>query len=195
MALPVTIGASVFSDIAVAVPATPLTVAAMAALASAADFQGLFVTEINSAGGTPAVGTFARVKNLRELPPVGTPPNLVNVPEYGAQTSKQIQGQSDVTPLDIVLNYVPADWAAGTVLGDMVGDGNQYVIRFALLDSKPLGYDSNVTPALGIGSIPNTQFYWVGKIEALVVNPQLTDASQATVTLSVQSDFFGAFTE
>jgi hypothetical protein len=27
------------------------------------------------------------------------------------------------------------------------------------------------------------------------VNPQLTDANTATVTISIQSEFFGAFTE
>jgi len=40
----------------------------------------------------------------------------------------------------------------------------------------------------------NTEFYFKGKIEAILVNPALTDATTATVTLSAQSDFFGPAT-
>jgi hypothetical protein len=40
----------------------------------------------------------------------------------------------------------------------------------------------------------NTEFYFRGKIEAILVNPALTDATTATVTLSAQSDFFGPAT-
>jgi hypothetical protein len=40
----------------------------------------------------------------------------------------------------------------------------------------------------------NTEFYFLGKIEAILVNPALTDATTATVTLSAQSDFFGPAT-
>jgi hypothetical protein len=43
-------------------------------------------------------------------------------------------------------------------------------------------------------AIENTEFYFLGKIEAILVNPALTDAVTATVTLSTQSDFFGPAT-
>jgi len=188
------IGAGLFSDLAIAVPSTDLTPAAIAALDTDAEFQALFATEILSAG-TKSTDTFIRVQNVREFPSMGTPPNIVNVPVYGSATSQQIQGQSDAPSIEVQLNYVPADWAAGSVLGDMVGDGVQYVFRFALLNSEPVAYDSNSTPASGIGSVANSQYYWVGKVEALQVNPQLTDSNTATVTMSIQSDFFGAFTE
>jgi len=188
------IGAGLFSDLAIAVPTTDLTAGALAALDTAAEFQALFVSEILS-GGAKSTATFVRVQNVREFPSMGTPPNIVNVPVYGSATSQQIQGQSDAPSIEVQLNYVPADWAAGTILGDMVGDGVQYVFRFTLLNSEPLGYDSNATPANGIGSVANSQYYWVGKAEALQVNPQLTDSNTATVTMSIQSDFFGAFTE
>jgi len=44
------------------------------------------------------------------------------------------------------------------------------------------------------GSNNNSQWYWQGKVEALLINPQLTDANTATLTISVQSEFYGAFT-
>lgn len=190
------IGAGMFSDMAVAMPTTQLTSAQLAALDTAAEFQALFATEIESVGGTKASGTFVRVKNVREFPSMGTPPNIVNVPVYGSRTSQQIQGQADAPSIELTVNYVPAEWAAGTLLGDAVGDGKQYVFRFALMNAEPVAYKSDgTTPANGIGSVQNSQYYWVGKIEALQVNPQLTDANTATVTISIQSEFFGAFTE
>lgn len=190
------IGAGMFSDMAVAMPTTQLTSAQLAALDTAAEFQALFATEIESVGGTKASGTFVRVKNVREFPSMGTSPNIVNVPVYGSRTSQQIQGQADAPSIELTVNYVPAEWAAGTLLGDAVGDGKQYVFRFALMNAEPVAYKSDgTTPANGIGSVQNSQYYWVGKIEALQVNPQLTDANTATVTISIQSEFFGAFTE
>jgi hypothetical protein len=189
------IGAGMFSDMAVAVPTTQLTSAQLAALDTATEFQALFADEIQSVGGTKATGTFVRIKNVREFPSMGTPPNIVNVPVYGSKTSQQIQGQADAPSIELTINYVPADWAVGTILGDAVGDGKQYVFRFVLMNAEPVAYSSEATPTSGIGSVANSQYYWIGKIEALQVNPQLTDANTATVTVSIQSEFFGAFTE
>lgn len=190
------IGAGMFSDMSVATPATDFTQSTLAALDTAAEFQALFATEIQTNGGTKAAGSFVRMKNVREFPSMGTPPNIVNVPVYGSKTSQQIQGQSDAPSIELTVNYVPADWASGTILGNMVGDGKQYVFRFALLNAQPLSYASvSGTPASGIGSVQNSQYYWVGKVEALQVNPQLTDANTATITISIQSQFFGAYTE
>jgi hypothetical protein len=189
------IGAGMFSDMAVSMPTTQLTSSQLSALDTASEFQALFGDEIDSVGGTKASGTFVRIKNVREFPSMGTPPNIVNVPVYGSKTSQQIQGQADAPSIELTVNYVPADWAAGTLLGDAVGDGKQYVFRFALLNAEPAMYSSESTPANGIGSVANSQYFWIGKIEALQVNPQLTDANTATVTVSIQSEFFGAFTE
>lgn len=190
------IGAGMFSDMSVATPATDFTQSTLSALDTAAEFQALFATEIQTNGGTKAAGSFVRMKNVREFPSMGTPPNIVNVPVYGSKTSQQIQGQSDAPSIELTINYVPADWASGTILGNMVGDGKQYVFRFALLNAQPLSYTSvSGTPASGIGSVQNSQYYWVGKVEALQVNPQLTDANTATITISIQSQFFGAYTE
>jgi len=191
------IGAGMFSDLSIAVPLTQLSSAAMAALRTGAEFGALFATEI-PVTGTKAANTFIRVKNVREFPSMGTPANITNVPVYGQATSQQVQGQADAPTLELTLNYVPADWSkdASNILGSMVGDGKQYVFRFALLNSKPEGTSATAyaSTSAGLGTTPNTEFYWVGKIEALLVNPQLTDANTATLTLSLQSDFFGAFT-
>lgn len=192
------IGAGMYSDLAVATPASDLTSSALAALDSAAEFQALFATEIESIGGTKAANTFVRIKNVREFPAMGTPPNVVNVPVYGSATSQQIQGQADAPSMEITLNYVPSDWAkeASNVLGSMVGDGKQYVFRFALMNSESTGTGATkyASTSAGLGTVQNSQYYWIGKLEALQVTPQLTDANTATVTITIQSDFFGAYT-
>ena len=189
------IGAGMFSDLAVAVPASAPT---FATLDTAAEFQALFATEIESIGGTKAANTFVRIKNVREFPAMGTPPNVVNVPTYGQASSQQIQGQSDAPTMEIQINLVPADWAkeAGNILGNMVGDGNQYVFRFTLMNTESTGSGATkfASTTGGIGTVQNSQYYWIGKIDALQVTPQLTDANTGTVTITIQSKFYGAFT-
>lgn len=187
------IGAGMFSDLAVAVPTTDPS---FATLDTQAEFDALFATEVESVGGTKGAGAFVRMKNVREFPAMGTPPNIVNVPTYGQKTSQQIQGQSDAPNLEVTVNYVPAEWASGTILGGMVGDGKQYVMRFALLNAEPTGSGATkfASVAGGLGTIQNSEYFWIGKVEALVVNPQLTDANTATITLSIQSSFYGAYT-
>lgn len=192
------IGASMYSDLAVAVPTTDLTPTALAALDTAAEFQAIFATEIASVGGTKAANTFVRVTNVREFPAMGTPPNVVNVPNYGASTSQQIQGQADAPSMEITLNFVAANWAkeAGNILGNMVGDGKQYVFRFTLMNSEPTGTDSATkysSTAGGLGTVQNSQFYFVGKLDSLLITPQLNDATTATVAITLQSKLFGAY--
>lgn len=173
------IGAGIYS--ALAINTTP--VASTASVDSLSELVALFATS----------GDFVEVKNVREFPQVGTPANIVNVPVYGQKTSSQIQGQSDAPNLEITINYVPSEWAAGTTLGDLVGDGNVYAFQFSMLNSKPAGLTTTAGSA-GLGSVANSNFYFAGKVEALLVSPQLTDANQATLTLSVQGDFFGPAT-
>ena len=192
------IGASMFSDLSVATPLADLSAAALAALDTAAEFAALFATEIDTVGGTKGTNTFTRLKNVREFPAMGTPPNVVNVPVYGSKSSQQIQGQSDSPSMEITLNYIPADWAkdASNILGNMVGDGKQYVFRFSLLNSEPTGSGATkyASTSAGIGTVPNSEYYWIGKLEALQVTPQLTDATTATITLTSQSIIYGAYT-
>ena len=187
------IGAGLFSDLSVAASATDPV---FSTLDTAAEFNALYATEIASVGGTKAANTFVRVANVREFPSMGTPPNIVNVPTYGQKSSQQIQGQSDAPNLEVTVNYVPSDWASGTLLGDMVGDGKLHVFRFALLNAEPTGVSDTkyASTVAGLGTIQNSMYYWIGKLEALLVNPQLTDANTATVTMSIQSKFYGAYT-
>lgn len=187
------IGAGMFSDLAIAAASAD---PAFSTLDTQAEFDALFATEINSMGGTKSTNTFVRVANVREFPSMGTPPNIVNVPTYGQKSSQQIQGQSDAPNLEITVNYVPADWASGTILGDLVGDGKLHVFRFALLNTEPTGTGATkyASTVAGVGTVQNSLYYWIGKVEALLVNPQLTDANTATVTMSIQSKFYGAYT-
>ena len=192
------IGAGMYSDLSVAAPLTNLTAAQLGLLDSATEFQSLFATEIESIGGVKAPGAFVRIKNVREFPAMGTPPNVVNVPVYGSATSQQIQGQADAPSMEITLNFVASEWAkeTGNVLGSMVGDGRQYVFRFALLNAAPTasGDTRFASTVSGLGTVQNSQYFWIGKLEAIQVSPQLTDANTATITITIQSDFYGAYT-
>jgi hypothetical protein len=190
------IGAGLFSDLAVCVENVT---AAIAAYTTAAEFQGLFGIELavgSASSATP--GEFRRITNIREFPAIGTPPNIVNVPVFGQKSSSQVQGQSDSPSMEITVNFIGTDWQdTANYLGELVGDGTQRVFRFTLMNSEPTGTTANTKYAStvgGIGSTQNSQYYWFGKIEALVVNPQLTDANTATITLTIQSAIMGAFT-
>lgn len=190
MSFPTSIGASLFSDIAV----YNGSVTDFSTLDTEAEFSALFATETT----TPGAATFQRIKNIREFPPMGTPPNIVNVPVFGQKSSQQIQAQSDAPNIELTINYVGADWATGAgTVGAMVADGKQHVFRFALLNAEPTGVTANTRYASsvgGVGTVENAIFYWIGKIEALLINPSLNDATTATLTLTLQSKFYGAFT-
>ena len=173
------IGAGVYS--ALAINTTPIT--NLSAVDTLAELVSLFA----------APASFSEIKNVREFPPMGTPANIVNVPVYGQKTTSQIQGQADAPSMEMTINYVPADWASTAPLGMLVGDGRVYAFQFSLLNSRPAGLSSAVGPT-GLGSVPNSNFYFAGKVEAILVTPQLTDANQATLTLTVIGDFFGPAT-
>jgi hypothetical protein len=188
------IGAGMFSDMSVAFDAAgaappPSLTLPPAALETA--FNALFATEIASVGGVGAVGTFVRIHNVRTFPAIGTPPNIVNVPTYGQSTSLQIQGQADAPSMEITLNYVATDWATTAKLGGLIGTGKQGTFRFALLNTPPPLWGSNAT---GLGQVENTIWYFVGKIDSLLVTPNLTDANQATIAITMNSKVYGAYT-
>ena len=183
-----TISATMFSDLSFGITnETPATY-------DATGFASCFATKVAATDATPASGEFCRILNVREFPAMGTPPNIVNVPVYGQKTSKQIQGQSDAPTMEITINYVASDWDKTAGLGKFVGDGVLRSFRFTLMNSDPGAAATYASTSAGFGAKEHTVFYWMGKVEAMVVNPQLTDATTATLTLSVQSDFYGAFT-
>jgi len=209
------LGAAMFSDLSISMPAADISAVNLAALSTAAEFQLLFQKEIASAGGTRAgaltntsgvisetsagTATFVRMANVRNFPPIGTPANIVKVPVYGQSTSSTIQGQADAPQLEVDINHVASDWAAdgtATLLASALASKAQYVFRFTLLTALPTAttdvkYASTVA---GLGTVANSQYYWIGKLEAMMVTPSLTDTTTAKLTLSIQSPFFGAYT-
>jgi len=193
------IGAGVFSDLSVHVASDLPTSTQLLALNTDVLLKSKFLKEIASNGtpGLTTAGEFIRMASVREFPPMGTPPNIVNVPVYGSKTSQQIQGQADAPSMELSLNYIGTDWASGTELGNMVGDGIQRLFRFVLLNSEPTATTDAkyASTGPGVGTVENTQFFWIGKVEALQVTPNLTDSNTATVTMTIQSEFFGAFTD
>jgi len=166
------------------------TVAPVAATDTAAEYAALFVgstpgTADSADGDTTGVAKHFRMPSVREFPSVGTPANIVNVPVYGQKTSSQVQGQADAPSLEITINYNATD--AGD-LHSLIG--KPVTVRFMMTDTA-------CTPNEGAGTTlakANTEFYFNGKVEAILVNPSLTDATTATVTLSTQSDFIGPAT-
>ncbi len=190
------IGAGIFTNLAIAVPATDLTAAEIAALDTSGEFMALFASQINSIGGTKAANTFVVVPEVREFPAIGVPPNIVNVPAYGSKTTKQIQAQSDSPTFELNVNFVPSEWASGTILGDMIGDGIVRIFRLALMNTESLGSGATklASTAPGIGTVQNSQWFFSGRIEAQQISPSLSDANSSIITVSIQSKMWGAYT-
>ena len=149
---------------------------------TAAECAALFVGTVPGTADADHV----RMLSVREFPAIGTPANIVNVPVFGQKTSSQVQGQSDAPSLEITVNYVAEDM---TAIHNLI-DGSEKVFRF-MMANAPVTQDEGADSTL---AVENTEFYFLGKVEAILVNPALTDATTATVTLSAQSDFFGPAT-
>jgi hypothetical protein len=197
------IGAAMFTDLSVitgtVVAGKAETSPTQPATKDATGFQALFTT-------ATSVSKYAKINNVREFPAIGAPANIVSVPVYGQKQGQSIGGQADAPSLEITINFVASEWAKGTTgttpassLANMVGDGISRVWRFTLMNADStatvtasLGqYDS---VAGGLGTTQNSQYYFFGKLESLLVTPSLTDATTATLAISVQSDFYGAYT-
>lgn len=166
------------------------TVAPVAATVTAAQYAALFVgstpgTADTQAGDTANVAEHYRMPSVREFPSIGTPANIVNVPVYGQATSSQVQGQADAPTLEVTINYNAADAEELHLLV-----GKEVTFRFMMTDSA-CTQDEGAATTLAKA---NTEFYFNGKVEAILVNSSLTDATTATVTLSAQSDFVGPAT-
>lgn len=135
-------------------------------------------------GATPDTDLF-RMPSVREFPAFGNAANITNVPVYGQKQSSQVSGQADAPTMDITVNYVAADMLAIEALLKTPA-----AFRFMMAAE-------NVTPAEGAAAtlaVENTEYYFVGKIEAIQVTPSLSDAGTAVVNLSVQGDFVGPST-
>jgi hypothetical protein len=191
---------------------------ALSAIGVTTGNNALFSSEVAADTLVPALAAstkYVRIRHIKEFPTIGTPANIVKVPNYGKKNSIQIQGQADAPTMEITLNYIPALWADGNVYGGSdavplktfakIGDGRVYIFRFSLLDTKPEGYDAEADSSADtdsiagdgtttLGAVENTSYYFLGKFEALEVTPSLTDAITAKLTIAVQSEVYGAFT-
>jgi hypothetical protein len=190
------IGAAMFSTLCVCTPLTAISKANFDLLkATPSDFALLFDTEVLKGGtkvgdGTTAATTttFLNLGDVRSFPAIGNPANIVKVPVYGQAVSSSVQGQSDAPQLEIDLNYVPSTWNETGLFKELLAGDTQYVFRFTLLNSKPSSLNNG---AIGV---ENSSYYWIGKFESLIVTPSLTDSTTAKLTLSLQSEFYGAYT-
>ena len=188
MTFPTSISAAQYSAIAISRSAVPAT-----------------LTEAALKANFAAASNYLEIKNVRDMPALGTPANIVKVPVYGQAQTQSIGAQSDAPDLELTVNFVPSDWSksgnafSGTgTLGDAVGDGVAKVFQVALLTAKPVSLMTGGTTANVGGSaaspVPNALIYFVGKVESLLVTPARDDAMTATVALSIQSDFYGPYT-
>jgi len=198
------IGAAVFADLAFAVGATAsAAVLSDRSTSTTTGFPSLFTTEIGNGltddlTATATAGSFVRLTNVRDFPSMGAPANIVKVPTYGQKVNKQVIGQKDLPTMDVTVNYVPKDWEPTGGYGLFVGDLITRTWRFSLLNGEPTAAASatqyaSTSAGLGTAVGGNAVFYFEGRMEALVVKPSLTDATTAVVTLSMQSDFYGAY--
>jgi len=165
--------------------------AGLAAAATDPEFKALFVgstpgTATTADGQVTGVDTHLTFPSVREFPSIGTPANIVNVPVYGQKTTSQVQGQSDAPSLEVTVNYNANDMAD---LHALVG--TQIAFRF-MMAAAACTLDERSQSAF---TTANTSFFFKGKIEAILVNSSLTDATTATITLSAQTDFIGPSTK
>jgi hypothetical protein len=134
------------------------------------------------------------IEDVRDMPSVGAPPNIVKVPVYGQNQSQSIGAQSDAPDLELTLNFVPSKWASGGVLKGYLDAKTPVAFQLSLLQAKPTGVDEYAAIVTGLGSVANSSMYFIGKMESMEVTPSLDDAVTATLALSVQSDFYGWYT-
>jgi len=182
------IGAGIYSDLAYSAASTAINSASVFT-----QFTTAFAAEVQLGSALTATN-FRRIQDIREFPQMGTPPNIVNVPVYGSKVSRQVQGQADAPTFEVTINYLPSAWiSTADYHGNYVGSGATLTWRFALLNSVPASYISSASVSTAMNSVGNSQYFWLGKMEALQISPQLTDANQATLTVSIQSYFVGPF--
>ena len=172
-----TIGASIFSDL------WYNKTASTSLPADEAAWETLFAT----------AGDISEVGDIREFPSVGTPANIVNVPVYGQSTSSQVQGQADAPQLDFTINLRTSTAYGTDGVGTLVQNGSLYEFRFSLVNASN-GAADGVFVDSGDTVVEHSSWYFRAQVAALLVNPSLTDASTAVLTLAIDGDFAGPFT-
>lgn len=105
----------------------------------AAKFEATAAADATAATTEAAV---VAVEGIREFPSLGTPSNIVNVPQYGQSISSQIQGQADAPSLEFTFNYIPTNHYA---LDTLRKAGTNLVFRVRLSNTEDGGVQD--TPA------------------------------------------------
>ena len=142
---------------------------------------------IGTAGSAAAVFTgrsSVTISSIREFPSMGTPANIVNVPVYGQSISAQVGGQADAPSLEFTLNYVPTDHA---IVDQLRRAGTALIWRVTLATSS----DGSRRGATDLYD----DFYFIGSIASLEVTPALNDAMQASISITINGDFEGPFSD
>ena len=173
------IGAGIYSRFSMSAAAVTTTAYQTAANTTASNIQPY--TALYGLMGTPQF-----VSQMREIPSVGVPANIVNVPAYGQGQSSQIQGQSDAPSLEFSINYNPSD-ASHIALSDRAGDGSQYVFKLDLL------YGDQGTSTL-VAADRFSTFFWIGQVGSFLITPNLTDSNQASFSTTIVGAFEGPLT-
>jgi len=161
-----------------------------------AEITSQFVTTANQELTTNVAGGVleslesgvVHVGNVREFPSLGTPANVVNVPVYGQATSSQVSGQSDAPSLEFSLNYVATDHAALEVLRK---NSTSVCFRVRMSDVKQAVSAANGDAPVAYADQEFGDFYFFGTIASFEITTGLTDAIQASITLTVNGDFTG----
>lgn len=172
------------------------TTAGVSASSTLAVITSQFVTTANQELTTNVAGGVleelesgvVHVGNVREFPSLGTPANVVNVPVYGQSTSSQVAGQSDAPSLEFSLNYVATDHAA---LETLRKSAASVCFRVRMSDVKQAVSSANNNAPVAYADQEFGDFYFFGTIASFEITTGLTDAIQASITLTVNGDFTG----
>jgi len=163
-------------------------------ISTAADLNDLFISNqtailaADSQIDEVPESAVVHVGNIREFPSLGSPANIVNVPVYGAAVSSQVAGQSDNASLEFSLNYVPSDHHA---LETIRKAGSRLCFRVRLADADITVDGNRVITADNLDTFAD--FFFFGKIASFEIQPGLTDALQATMSIAIDGDFNGPF--
>lgn len=161
---------------------------------TAAALNDLFISNQTAILATDAAldetpeSAVVHVGNIREFPSLGSPANIVNVPVYGASVSSQVSGQSDNASLEFSLNYIPSDHHS---LDAIRKAGSRLCFRVRLADADITVSASRIVTADNADTFAD--FFFFGKIASFEIQPGLTDALQATMSLSIEGGFNGPF--
>ena len=114
-----------------------------------------------------------------------------------ASTSTTVTSVANAASVEvgqILVNTATPTTKYGRVTAINTGTGLITFDATGFSGGTPPATGAGVITSVGIGEVANSSWYWYGKLESLLINPQLTDANTATLTISVQSEFYGAYT-